>query len=65
MNKYQIEKMLHEFQQIKTNYTIWIVANVNETVQDEESFIQHANFTEFFSMAEFASIDSAITEEFG
>lgn len=48
MNKYQIEKMLHEFQQIKTNYTIWIVANVNETVQDEESFIQHANFTELF-----------------
>lgn len=65
MNKYQIEKMLHEFQQIKTNYTIWIVANVNETVQDEESFIQHANFTEFFSKAEFASIASAITEEFG
>lgn len=65
MRRCDIKKVLDQFQQIKYNYTIWIVANVNETVQDEESFIRHAKFTEFFSKAEFAAIASAITEEFG
>lgn len=65
MQRCNIKKIIEQFQQIKYNYSIWIVANVNETVQDEESFIRHANFTEFFSKAEFASIASAITKEFG
>lgn len=65
MDVHNIQNILEDFISVKYNYTIWIVANVHDTVQDEESFIRHANFSEFFSKAEFASITSAITELFG
>lgn len=65
MNKYEIQRILDNFAVTRYKYTIWIVANVNDTIQNEESFIQHASFSEFFSKAEFASIASAITELFG
>ncbi|RHS21533.1 hypothetical protein DWV68_14210 [Roseburia sp. AF12-17LB] len=65
MNRHEIIKLLDCFEPQKFNYTIWILANVNDTIQNEESFIHHANFSEFFSKAEFACIASAITELFG
>lgn len=65
MNTIDISKILSNFSTVKYNYTIWIVANVNDTVQDEETFIKHTNFSEFFSKVEFASISSAIIELFG
>lgn len=65
MNTIDINKILNNFNLVKYDYTIWIVANVCDTVQDEESFIKHTNFSEFFSKAEFASISSAIIELFG
>ena len=37
----------------KNMYSVWIVANVADTVQDEESFIKHSDFSEFFTKAEF------------
>ena len=33
----------------KNMYSVWIVANVADTVQDEESFIKHSDFSEFFT----------------
>lgn len=65
MNITEICNLLNCFESKKYNYTIWILANVTDTVQDEESFIQHTSFSEFFSKAEFASIASAITEIWG
>lgn len=65
MVNYDINSILKKFIPQKFNYTLWIVANVMDTVQNREDFIQHANFTEFFSKAEFASISSAIIEQFG
>lgn len=61
----QINQICDEFRQVKDSHEIWIVANVNNTVQNHESFIQHTNFSEFFTKAEFASIVSAITQSFG
>lgn len=60
-----ILKLMDQFLLNRYSYTILIIANVNNTVQDEESFIQHSNFSEFFSKAEFASISSTISELFG
>lgn len=65
MDIYYISKIIKKFIPLKFNYSIWIVANVIDTIQNKEHFIQHANFTEFFSKAEFASISSAIMEQFG
>ncbi len=65
MDTYDITEILKKFIPHKFDYIIWIVANVMDTVQNKEDFIQHANFTEFFSKAEFASISSAIMEQFG
>ncbi len=61
----EIMNILDWFEPQKFNYTIWILANVNDTIQNEEAFIHHANFSEFFSKAEFACIASTITELFG
>lgn len=61
---YIIETM-NKFYTKRFNYSIFIIANVNNTVQDKESFIRHSDFSEFFSKAEFASISSAIMELFG
>lgn len=49
----------------KNTYSVWIVANVADTVQDEESFIKHSDFSEFFTKAEFASIVNGISQTFG
>lgn len=65
MNFDYILESMNKFFANRFNYTILIIANVNNTVQDEESFIRHSNFSEFFSKAEFASISSAIIELFG
>lgn len=65
MTNKDIEKIINEFEINKNDYTIWIVANVADTVQDEESFIKHSNFSEFFTKAEFSSIVSAISDIFG
>lgn len=65
MNVNEIKKILNCFSSDKLNYTIWILANVNDTIQNEETFIQHTNFSEFFSKSEFASIASKIIELFG
>lgn len=65
MKQHEIINLLNSFEPLKFNYTIWILANVTDTIQNEESFIHHANFSEFFSKAEFACIASAITELFG
>lgn len=65
MNYDKITNILNEFAAHRFNYDIWIVANVSDTVQDEETFIQHASFSEFFTKAEFASISSSIIELFG
>lgn len=59
------EQAISAFEKKKNEYTIWIIANVADTVQDSESFIRHSDFSEFFSKAEFSSIASAITEIFG
>ncbi len=56
---------IKRFNEIKYNFNVWIIANVAETVQSNENFIQHTNFSEFFTKAEFASIISAITSIFG
>lgn len=61
----QIIKLLNEFDKYKYDYDIWIVANVLDTVQNYESFVNHTNFSEFFTKAEFASIYSAIVSVFG
>ena len=60
MNFNYILESMNKFLINRFNYTVLIIANVNNTVQDEESFIRHSNFSEFFSKAEFASISSAI-----
>ena len=65
MDTQDIRNILEKFIPFKYNYTICIVANVNDTVQDEETFISHTNFSEFFTKAEFATIASTITELFG
>lgn len=65
MNCNEINIILKEFKSERFKYTAWIIANINETVQSEESFIKHTNFSEFFSKAEFASIASAIISIFG
>lgn len=65
MNILEIHRLLDYFESKKYHYNIWLLANVTNTVQDEESYIQHASFSEFFSKAEFASIASAITEIWG
>lgn len=64
MNK-EIGKIIDDFEINKNNYTVWIIANVADTVQSEESFIKHSNFSEFFTKAEFSSIVSAISDIFG
>lgn len=61
----KIKNIINNLESQKSNYIIWILANVNDTIQNKESFIQHANFSEFFSKAEFASIASSIIESFG
>lgn len=53
------------FLEDKNSYSVWIVANVADTVQDEESFIKHSDFSEFFTKAEFASIVNGISQTFG
>lgn len=65
MKKLEIIEILNYFKSQKFNYSIWVLANVNDTIQNEEAFIHHADFSEFFSKAEFASIASAIIELFG
>ena len=65
MDLNHILNLMKQFLINRYNYTILIVANVNDTVQDEESFIQHSDFSEFFSKAEFACISSTISELFG
>ncbi len=65
MTNKDIEKIIEEFEINKNDYVIWIIANVADTVQDEESFIKHSNFSEFFTKAEFSSIVSAISDIFG
>lgn len=65
MIKNEINQLLLSFEKNKDDYTIFIIANVSNTVQDLESFIKHSNFSEFFTKAEFSSIASAITEIFG
>lgn len=65
MNRNEIVALIEYFKRQKQDYTIWIVANVADTVQTHEDFIRHSNFSEFFTKAEFASIVSAITESFG
>lgn len=61
----EIGKIIDDFEINKNNYTVWIIANVADTVQSEESFIKHSNFSEFFTKAEFSSIVSAISDIFG
>lgn len=46
-------------------YSAFIVANVLNTVQSEDDFIMHTNFSEFFTKSEFSSIASAIFDIFG
>lgn len=65
MHLNELKDILKNFESQKSNYIIWILANVNDTIQNKESFINHANFSEFFSKAEFASIASSIIESFG
>lgn len=60
-----IKSIISEFEDCKNQYTVWIVANVADTVQNSESFIKHSNFSEFFTKAEFSSITSAISSIFG
>lgn len=65
MNKNNLNQIISLFEKKKNNYTIWIIANVADTIQNSEDFIQHSDFSEFFTKAEFSSIASAITELFG
>lgn len=65
MNTEKIKNIISEFQLKKHIYTIWIIANVSDTVQSKEDYIHHADFSEFFTKAEFASISSAIANIFG
>lgn len=60
------EKILHLIENFDSEkYSIYIIANVINTVQTETDFIKHANFSEFFTRSEFSSIASAILENFG
>lgn len=65
MSLNELIELMNKFFINRYDYTVLIVANINNTVQDEESFICHSDFSEFFSKAEFASISSAIIELFG
>lgn len=65
MNHEEMKIIIEKFKEKKYKYNIWIIANINDTVQDEESFVKHADFSEFFNKAEFASIASAIMSVFG
>lgn len=65
MNLNHILELMRKFEVNRFDYSILIIANVNNTVQDEESFVRHSDFSEFFSKAEFACISSAIIELFG
>lgn len=60
------EKILHLIDNFNTEkYSVYIIANVIDTVQTEDDFIKHTNFSEFFTKSEFSSIASAICEIFG
>ena len=65
LNINDIKEYLRHFYNQRFEYNIWVIANVSDTIQNEEDFIEHTNFSEFFSKAEFASIISAITELYG
>lgn len=63
--KQNISQTISAFLENRNKYTVWITANVSDTVQEYESFIKHSDFSEFFTKAEFSSIVSAISETFG
>lgn len=65
MQNNDIEQIISLFEENKNDFAIWIVANVNDTVQSSESFIKHCEVSEYFTKIEFSSIVSAITETFG
>lgn len=65
MNIDDLKQYLQHFYNRRFEYNVWVIANVSNTIQNEEDFIEHTSFSEFFSKAEFASIISAITELYG
>ena len=46
MHLNELKDILKNFESQKSNYIIWILANVNDTIQNNELFINHANFSE-------------------
>lgn len=60
-----IHQVINDFDPLEKRYTVLVIANVLESIQNEDDFILHTNFSEFFTRAEFATIISAITEIFG
>lgn len=61
MTNTDIHSAIKAFDSVKNSLEIWVVANISDTVQNMEDFIHHANYSEFFTRAEFASIISAIS----
>lgn len=61
LNKANILNIISKNSEL-TSFEIWIVANVIETIHEKESYVNHTNFSEFFTRAEFALISSAISK---